>query len=224
MKFKVGDIIKGKENKRYAVTDEDMKKAKVLEVNGSNMQIKVIEHSNFFVKGITYTVKNSTEYFELIESKKFTKSDLKDGDIVTRRDGKKGVVNMRDEKIIRLDDNDYFIYLFNYTEDLRNICAKFDIIKVERPTKYETVYERAEDEKKEILDKVEKEYLKAVIRPFRKRVKFIRKMENLTFPAEKELLQIQLNDDDIVLPYFEKNTMYKGMKLDEDYSLEELGI
>lgn len=223
MDFKVGDIIKGKENKRYAVTDENMKKAKVLEVNGSDMKIKVIEHSDFFVKGITYTVKNSTEYFELVKAKKFTKSDLQDGDIVTRRDKSKSIVNKRGEKIMRLDNNNMFTYLYNYTEDLKNICKAFDIIKVERPIKYETVYERAEEEKKEILDKVEKNYLTNVIKPFKKRVKYIVKAESI-MRDEKEVLKIQLDNDDMILPYFKAGTMYKGMEIDKEYTLEELGI
>ena len=173
-----------------------------------------------------YELKGITEYFrekelELVV-RQFTKSDLKDGDIVTLRNGekyiKKGNSILTACAIIELED---------FTENLNdstNGKENIDVIKVERPIKYKTVYERVEEEKKEILDKVEKNYLTNVIKPFRKRVKFIRKIESLTFSAEKELLQIQLNDDDITLPYFEKNTMYKGMKLDKDYSLEELGI
>ena len=221
MNFKVGDIIKGK-NKRYMFTNESMKKAKVLKVKGNDMTIEVIEHFWEFLKGERYIVRNSKEYFELIEEKKFTKSDLQDGDIVTRRDKSKGIVNKREKKIMRLDGN-MFIYLHNYTEDLKNICKAFDIIKVERPIKYETVYERAEEEKKEILDETEREYLKAVIKPFKKRVKYIVKAESL-MRDKKELLKIQLDNDNMLLPYFEEGTMYKGMEIDKEYTLEELGI
>ena len=221
MNFKVGDIIKGK-NKRYMFTNESMKKAKVLKVKGNDMTIEVIEHFWEFLKGERYIVRNSKEYFELIEEKKFTKSDLQDGDIVTRRDKSKGIVNKREKKIMRLDGN-MFIYLYNYTEDLKNICKAFDIIKVERPIKYETVYERAEEEKKEILDETEREYLKAVIKPFKKRVKYIVKAESL-MRDKKELLKIQLDNDDMLLPYFKAGTMYKGMEIDKKYTLEDLGI
>ena len=44
------------------------------------------------------------------------------------------------------------------------------------------------------------------------------------FPAEKEFLQIQLNNDEIILPYFEIGTMYKGMKRGKEYTLKELGL
>lgn len=144
---------------------------------------------------------------------------MKNGDKCILKNGKVIIFNK---------DNSYqkITYAFeNLDSNLKyNFNDNVSIVKVERPVKYKTVFERAEEEKKEILDKVEKNYLINVIKPFRKRVKFIRKIESLTFSAEKELLQIQLNDDDIALPYFEKNTMYKGMKLDKDYSLEELGI
>lgn len=213
MKFKIGDKVKvincsisgtnwGNLNKVYTITNI---------ISGMKYPYEL--------KGISEVFKE--EELELVE-RQFTKSDLQDEDIVTLRNRvkyrKSGNTIQTACAIISLE---------NFTENLKdstNSNEDTDIIKVERPTRYETVYERAEEEKKEILDKVEKNYLINVIKPFRKRVKFIRKIESLTFSAEKELLQIQLNDDDIALPYFEKNTMYKGMKLDKDYSLEELGI
>lgn len=213
MKFKIGDKVKvincdsagtdcANFNKVSTITDI---------MNGSKYP--------YALKGITESFREKE--LELVE-RQFTKSDLQDEDIVTLRNRvkyrKSGNTIQTACAIISLE---------NFTENLKdstNSNEDIDIIKVERPVKYETVYERAEEEKKEILDKVEKNYLTNVIKPFRKRVKFIRKIESLTFSAEKELLQIQLNDDDIALPYFEKNTMYKGMKLDKDYSLEELGI
>lgn len=228
MKFKVGDKVRIKKdldsNKKYRV----LIVSEMEEYKGKVAEIVAVRGKTGYALDIDKGYwKWSDDTFELVESKKFTKSDLKDGDVVTRRDKSKSRVYKKENKIIRLDNNDIFTYLCSYTEDLKNTGGagkRLDIIKVERPAKYETVYERVEEEKKEILDKVEKNYLINVIKPFRERVKFIRKIESLTFSAEKELLQIQLNDDDIVLPYFEKNTMYKGMKLDEDYSLEELGI
>lgn len=90
------------------------------------------------------------------------------------------------------------------------------IIKVEEPT-YKTVYET-----KEILDEVEKRYLRGVIRPFRDRVKAI----SLITSVGKGYcyINIELKDENIYLPNFEINTMYKGMKPEKEYGLEELGI
>ena len=90
------------------------------------------------------------------------------------------------------------------------------VLKVKRATRYEIVWE-----KKEILDEKEKEYLSAVIKPFRNRVKYIKKV---SFNSEKEFIRIDLEGDYISLPNFEKNTMYKGMELSKEYTLEELGL
>lgn len=74
---------------------------------------------------------------------------------------------------------------------------------------------------KEILDEKEKEYLSAVIRPFRDRVNYIAKKG-----VRKEYIQIVLKKDNecFFLPYFEKGTMYKGMEADKKYTLKELRL
>ena len=74
-----------------------------------------------------------------------------------------------------------------------------------------------------ILDKKEKEYLSAVIKPFK--VEFIQKNTYKTFDNCREWIFICLeNDDHIVLPDFHKNTMYKGMEIGKKYTLKELGL
>ena len=80
--------------------------------------------------------------------------------------------------------------------------------------------------KEEILDDIEKEYLRAVIRPFRDRVKNIEKAEDC---IRNEFITLNIKsingfDERIALPYFKKNTMYKGMELEKRYTLEELGL
>ena len=75
----------------------------------------------------------------------------------------------------------------------------------------------------QILDDVERRYLSAVIRPFRKRVEYISKEE--AFDCSEEFIHIELSDGDISdFPNFKANTMYKGMKPGRKYTLEELGI
>ena len=80
----------------------------------------------------------------------------------------------------------------------------------------------------QILDEVEKRYLKGVIRPFRKRVKYISKEKDFVygpFDVPTEFIHIELSDADIAdFPNFKANTMYKGMKLGRKYTLEELGL
>lgn len=73
-----------------------------------------------------------------------------------------------------------------------------------------------------ILDDVEKAYLSAVIKPFRKDVEWIVKY---MFSEEKEFLAICLhNGEEITLPIFIRRTMYKGMKSRKEYTLKELGL
>ena len=75
-----------------------------------------------------------------------------------------------------------------------------------------------------ILDDVEKAYLSAVIKPFRKRIEYIEKTDNY-YVDGKQFLSIGLvTDDHCYLPFFKKGTMYKGMKANECYTLEELGL
>ena len=71
-----------------------------------------------------------------------------------------------------------------------------------------------------ILDDVEKAYLSAVIKPFRKKVEYVKKIDC----GKREFLRIYLEDDSISFPLFTKGTMYKGMKADKKYTLEELGL
>ena len=82
-----------------------------------------------------------------------------------------------------------------------------------------------QDYKEKILDDVEREYLSAVIKPFRNKVKYIVKISRIINPIE-QYIEIVLFDSSVMkFPYFNTNTgMYKGMEADRLYSLEELGI
>ena len=78
----------------------------------------------------------------------------------------------------------------------------------------------------EKLDNVEKRYIKDFIRPFRDDIKFIKKVSTLYTLKEQIRIIYYKNGitGEILLPPFPKNSMYKGMKLDKEYTLEELGI
>lgn len=77
-----------------------------------------------------------------------------------------------------------------------------------------------EEYKPPILDDVEKAYLSVVIKPFRKKVGYVKKIDC----GKREFLKIYLEDDSIPFPFFTKGTMYKGMEADKHYTLEELGL
>ena len=75
-----------------------------------------------------------------------------------------------------------------------------------------------------ILDEVERKYLSGVIRPFRDKVYHILKCDDIIF--ENICIITKYNNSDKItwLPPFEKGTMYKGMKTEIEYTLEELGL
>lgn len=81
---------------------------------------------------------------------------------------------------------------------------------------------RFEEYKEEILSKEEKEYLSAVIRPFRDKIDYIEKVKN----GNKEFITIEYEDcaGSISFPDFKRDTMYKGMEIGKLYVLEDLGI
>lgn len=98
-----------------------------------------------------------------------------------------------------------------------------NVLKIERPVKYETIYEAP----KQILDKEEKAYLEAVIRPFRDRVIRIEKNNGFDYEwisIDLESIGYSIETDDFCLPSFPKDTMYKGMELNKEYTLDELGL
>lgn len=87
-----------------------------------------------------------------------------------------------------------------------------------------------EEYKEPVLDEKEKEYLSAVIKPFRNKVEYIKKIDmylGCNKYVEYIFGEIGNKDDAIYafsLPYFPKGSMYKGMETDKKYKLEELGL
>ena len=76
--------------------------------------------------------------------------------------------------------------------------------------------------KEPILDEAEKKYLRGVIRPFKNMVVFIKKTWNYSGCQWIEIA-VEANKT-IALPGFKKDEMYKGMKLEKEYTIEELGL
>ena len=79
-----------------------------------------------------------------------------------------------------------------------------------------------EIKEKPILTKEEKEYLRAVIKPFRDRIMWIMKHDYLS--TNNQFIAIQMTKDIFLLPLFEENKYYKNMEVDKEYTLEELGL
>ena len=78
----------------------------------------------------------------------------------------------------------------------------------------------------EILDEVEKKYLRAVIRPWKDIFKSAKKRE---LSHNREAVEIKVTDEYmgywlIQLPPFKKGAMYQGMEVYKEYTLKELGL
>lgn len=208
MKFKVGDKVK-----LIRMDDESLFYKKYL---GQIFTVKKV-YSNF-VTLVENTEENIGPYLKNLELvKDYTYEDLKKSPIGTKITFENGAVLVKDEEnyfenVSRCRDIDNLYNLKDNYSDLGKI------IKIEEP-EYKTVYET----KGEILDEAEKRYLRGVIRPFRSKVlKIVKKYDTFT---DLEYIRIIIKDDtSLEFPSFSKNTMYKGMKKDKKYTLEELGL
>lgn len=78
-----------------------------------------------------------------------------------------------------------------------------------------------------ILDDIEREYLKAVFKPFASRIKCVKKERCFEMWKGMEYIRVIMkypDDDNTCFPVFKAGTMYKGMNPDKEYTLDELGI
>lgn len=212
MKFKVGDKVKIREDfsrtKHYKVTPvSNMEKYR-----GRIARVKRISSEgnyNLDIDGMRwYWSDDMLEPYKTKESN-FNKSDLKDGDKCTLKNG----------QVVFVDKTSNYGFS-SIDEQLRYFNDDVSIVKVERPAQYETVFER----KEELLDETEKRYLANVIRPFRHEIKTISKRSRL---GNSSICYIKIwlkNNDTANLPDFKENSMYKGMEPNREYTLEELGL
>ena len=74
-----------------------------------------------------------------------------------------------------------------------------------------------------ILNDEEKKYLSYVIKPFREDVLKIAKFESNNL-ENKEVIAIKTQDGNTTFPPFEKRRYLRGMKLNQEYTLEELDL
>lgn len=220
-KFKIGDKvrIKDKTGYTYGISEETLEKLKKLK------NIWTIESIRSGDKISFYTLKEERtglSFFEdMLEKANYTYGDLKKAPIGTKITFQNGyLIKFDKERVYGVINGIYYngkidyIILFLKGKVTDERFGK--IIKIEEPI-YQTVYEH----KEEILDEAEKRYLRGVIRPFRDKVIYICKTDNSN---GKEYINVDLDHDALLLPDFKSNTMYKGMKLEKKYTLEELGL
>ena len=113
------------------------------------------------------------------------------------------------------------------SEDCRHIPESFDPVSGRDEFCKKCLRESLEwlnqEYKDPILDDVERKYLSAVIKPFRKKISYIRKSKDSC--KGKNYIKIEFCDGDTMyFPYLANDEMYKGMELGRNYTLEELGL
>lgn len=143
------------------------------------------------------------------------KKDLKTGMYVKLRDDSICIVQKEQELLVDVKSGGY-VELRYYNDDLtimQNLLC-FDVVVVyENFKKVNVLWER-----KELLTKEEKEYLKAVIKPFKDEVESVEsKMDNL---------RINLKYKDFMIFPFYETLGFKFLELEYDrkYTLKELGL
>ena len=208
-KFKVGDKVR-----LVKVDDEILDEYK----DCLGKIFKIIEIS-YPESSYAYARLEGTRIMPYIENLEFVKDnytyeDLKKCPIGTKITFEKGIILVKTTEK-RLECG----LRFTSIENLKKLKDEYygTIIKIEEPT-YQTVYEA----NPEILDETEKRYLRGVIRPFRDRIKYICKL--ISAFGKYEYIEVDLGNDTLVFPNFKPNTMYKRMKVDKKYTLEELGL
>ena len=111
-----------------------------------------------------------------------------------------------EEGLIRIIED-----IYNFDDSFREIFnGEFEIVKLP----------------KHFITDEEKEYLSNVIKPFKEKVTCISKT---SYGNDKEYIFIEYYEKinrkyNIDFPEFKKGAMYKGMELDKEYTLEDLGL
>lgn len=211
MKFRVGDRVRLNKNKKefyYSRGGVSYDEIGTIEaVDKDEYVVNFPSHLHWFGKE------------DELKRVDYTYEDLKKSPIGTKLTFENGAVLVKDEEshfenVSRCRD---VANLYNLKDNYSDLGK---IIKIEEP-EYKTVFER----KEEILDKTEKNYLRGVIRPFRDRIKYIRK---ITFSDGDAKISIKIKENIhtwyIELPPFKKDVMYKNMEPNKEYSLEGLGL
>lgn len=217
MKFKVGDKVKIREDLSFGKYYSVHLSRSMLSNKGKEAKITYIspddDTCHLDIDGGNWWW--SEDMLEPHTSK-IAKKDLRDGDYCVFKNGDKAI------KIGNyVGTHNTVVPLREYNNKLEhNFNPRRDIIRIDRPTEYETIYKNDG-----ILDSTEKKYLAAVIAPFRDKVKNIAKIDK---DNGKQYICICHNGglyiENVALPYFKSGTMYVGMKSNKVYTLEELGL
>ena len=126
----------------------------------------------------------------------------------------------------KVKDEDRANYLYKFTEEKLEGMYSKNVVFEASNTLIGLLNGKFEVVKLPILNEKEKEYLSYVIKPFRNSVKYIYKFTcaNGDYEAIAAKIEAYGYCDGLSFPKFKKGSMYKGMELTREYSLEELDL
>lgn len=184
--------------------------------NGETYIVSHVDTNGFVkLKGL------SSYYYDPSRFKKieYTYEDLKKAPIGTKITFEDGKVLIKTEEN-RFENRINVTYIGEINNHFKHKTLG-KIIKIEELT-YTTVYEA----NKEILDEAEKRYLRGVVRPY----KDVKSIQKYIYPGERiasikiTILDLDNEDWTLTLPPFELGNMYKNMKDNVIYTIEELEL
>lgn len=112
-----------------------------------------------------------------------------------------------------IDEIEYYIGADGFVKDMFGVEVEWAIDK-------QWLNEEVEIIEVPILTDKEREYLKAVIKPFN-----VTSIEKCEWNDEVEYISIEVNGEWVIeFPTFKKGTRYKGMELNSYYTVEELDL
>lgn len=206
MKFKIGDKVKVRKDLKageehgYYFNDE------MFEMRGKTVTITCVYNDSYRIKEAGYFW--TDEMFEEIEPKNKFKVGQK---VRIKRTDRVGKVNLKDNCDFNSGGYSNRCYQVKCEDGFFDWFTVHDL-----------------EEVKEILDDVERKYLSDVIKPFKSKVIDIERFESFN---GKQFIRIRANSIEkdigtecVDLPFFKKNTMYKGMETNKPYTLKELNL
>lgn len=226
MKFKIGDNVKIVDKGRvYSIYDSWVGKhvpnkyksfwAKGIEPNKSDTYtiIACEKHEHYHSRMLYYIQNDNTKQCFIIREEGIEMS--------RKNDIKKYIKRIGQDLIDKADD---------ITRDIKNVrsitihsdITPDTILNYSIDKNYMVPIAVSFDCDNDILDDKEKEYLKAVIKPFKKKISYIKKESSLN--RNFEYIKFSIENDYTILPKFKFGTMYKNMKNNKAYTLEELGL
>ncbi len=226
IKYKIGDRVKVVDaGELYSAYEEFIKENAPQLLNKWESNRVLSDGGNYEVKAVgKHKVALNRELAIIEQNNKVYIVDFKGLELV--KQFKKS--NLKDNHIVKLQNGDYVV--------MKQLCVVNDITNSLEHKRYKDwqineVYEFGEllwKREEQILDDKEKNWLNHFIKSTNIKVKYIVKYKSVFHNNLREYLKIDYNingnRESITFPSFKEDTMYRGMEVDKEYTVKELGL